>query len=522
MTTSSRTRIGRAALAGALLAVAAAGPARAADLDATPATLGAVYAAAAGGDVIHLQTGDYGTFAGGSKSATVTLVADPGQTATMAVALTGASHLRLQGLTISSAVVEDSQDVDFLADRFTGQATITLGAGAYHAGLRIHASTFDGIDACASCPEGRVTVMGQVGFLPVGVEISGNHFGGGGASDGILVQGGAYGVEIIGNAFADLVQGANTAHVDPIQLDGTRATHIAGNLFTGNDTGIMAPDGAHRELIEHNVFVGRPGGYPWPIVLGSDGGSTVTHNTLVEGACQWDISCGTIRVSDGNAGIASVGTDVSDNVVAAITTENSVLGTEDFNLVTTGGGTGGNDLAGAAVLAGGAAPQSREGFRLAPGSLGTGAADDGTDMGIGDSGYAPPETSIDAGPAARIAQRAATLRFSAEPGASFACRLDGPGPARGTFAPCTSPRVLDGLADGDYVFSVRAVDPGRTPTRPRHSGRSRSRLPPLRRPASRHRTRRRRPRPRPSPPPPPPPPRRRRPRTRGPRSPCAR
>jgi hypothetical protein len=46
--------------------VVIAGPARAADLNATPSTLSSVFASAQGGDVIHLAAGNYGTFNGGS------------------------------------------------------------------------------------------------------------------------------------------------------------------------------------------------------------------------------------------------------------------------------------------------------------------------------------------------------------------------------------------------------------------------------------------------------------------------
>ena len=55
--------------------VAMAGAAPAADLNASPSNLSSVYASAQGGDVIHLASGSYGGFGGGSKSSVVTLVA---------------------------------------------------------------------------------------------------------------------------------------------------------------------------------------------------------------------------------------------------------------------------------------------------------------------------------------------------------------------------------------------------------------------------------------------------------------
>src|SRR5512132_2458163 len=80
-----RRRVGLSlALVAAVAAFPAAAPA--ADLNASPANLGSVFGAAQGGDVIHLAAGSYGTFSGGSKPSTVSLVAAPGAAVTMGVA----------------------------------------------------------------------------------------------------------------------------------------------------------------------------------------------------------------------------------------------------------------------------------------------------------------------------------------------------------------------------------------------------------------------------------------------------
>lgn len=66
-----------------------------------------------------------------------------------------------------------------------------------------------------------------------------------------------------------------------------------------------------------------------------------------------------------------------------------------------------------------------------------------------------PETTLSP---ASIAGSSATFTFSAnEVGSRFSCSLDG-----AAFAPCSSPRRLDGLAEGNHVFRVRATDPGGT------------------------------------------------------------
>jgi hypothetical protein len=70
-----------------------------------------------------------------------------------------------------------------------------------------------------------------------------------------------------------------------------------------------------------------------------------------------------------------------------------------------------------------------------------------------------PDTSLDSGPAGTIDSGNASFAFSSpDLGATFQCRLDGPGGAIGTYGACGSPKDYSSLANGSYVFSVRAVD----------------------------------------------------------------
>ena len=65
-----------------------------------------------------------------------------------------------------------------------------------------------------------------------------------------------------------------------------------------------------------------------------------------------------------------------------------------------------------------------------------------------------PDTTITASPRPLTSATGASFSFvSTEEDTTFACALDG-----AAFAPCTSDVSYDGLADGDYVFSVRATD----------------------------------------------------------------
>jgi hypothetical protein len=338
-----------------------------------------VYAAARGGEVIELATGEYRSFAGGRKPAMVTLRARRGAAVSIAVALDGASNLRFEKLTLTSAKLTRSTRVEFAGNRFTGPALVdTTSRDGDHA-IVFERNRHEGIDVCPACYEGRLTVHGdESNTRPVGVTIRDSFFGRGGDSDGILVS--AYGVRIIGNEFAEIHQGdPDGVHTDAIQLYGQSHTLVDGNYLHGVATGIMAVDGADHDVIEDNVIVTE--GYPWGIVLGGDDGSIVRHNTLLDGACNWNIRCGQLRIGNGNVRPGH-GTVVRDNILGALAlADGSTLAAEDHNLLANpDGGGGAGDLTGVPIFAGGPAPSSHLGFALA-GPLGRRGASDGTDIG---------------------------------------------------------------------------------------------------------------------------------------------
>ncbi len=71
----------------------------------------------------------------------------------------------------------------------------------------------------------------------------------------------------------------------------------------------------------------------------------------------------------------------------------------------------------------------------------------------------PPDTTITSGPSGGTNNASPSFGFSSsESRSTFACKLDGPGTTTGSYAACTSPMGLSGLADGSYTFSVRATD----------------------------------------------------------------
>jgi hypothetical protein len=330
---------------------------------------------AAAGATICLNSGSYGTvtLADVSKSSDVTLRSASGTSASLHPSLHNVRHVRLESLTLSGMYLVDTRDVSIVGNTFTGMSRVDTTQATPNANVLIDSNTFDNITACGTCYEGRLTVRGYSNTQPVGVRITNNHFGNLGGSDGVQVIGGAYGVEIgPGNEFSGFRQAGYAAHVDPIQLYGSSHTVITGNYIHDNNdaSAIMAPDGGTAEQITNNVFVGAA--YFDAIQLGSHTGDLVAHNTIVG-----------MKLAFGNktGQPPSSGNVVRDNVITALQAPSGSVVQEDYNLLPPGGGTGAHDLQGTPTFVGGASPGTMAGFRLAPGSLGTGAASDDTDIG---------------------------------------------------------------------------------------------------------------------------------------------
>ncbi len=103
-----------------------------------------MFASAQGGDVIHLAAGSYGSFSGGSKSSTVTLVAPAGVVASMSPSLDGSvNNLRFDGLTITGLYTNGARNVAFVNSRFTGSVRVDTPANVSNANLVFDHDTFD-------------------------------------------------------------------------------------------------------------------------------------------------------------------------------------------------------------------------------------------------------------------------------------------------------------------------------------------------------------------------------------------
>jgi hypothetical protein len=195
-------------------------------------------------------------------------------------------------------------------------------------------------------------------------------------------MGGAYGVQVLNNEFANLSQsGCDPLHVGGIQLYGGLHAKLIGNYFHDNGDsagGLSMPaDGGDSVYVADNVWVCTCI-YPWSIQAAGTHNGTFVHNTFAGG--------GGIHFYTEQGAVAA-GNVVRDNVFTnpsnGITWDSASAGkwgTQDHNLDSGMSGIG--DITGTAVWTGGSHPTSYAGYHLAPGSPGKSAASDGADMGI--------------------------------------------------------------------------------------------------------------------------------------------
>jgi hypothetical protein len=341
----------------------------------TRAELRSEFAAATPGQTVCLADGRYGTFRAGRKPGTVAVRARPGAHARLALDLDPAVNVRVEGVTVTAAFVGGaSRHVTIAGSRFTGLAVVDVDRMA-DADVVLEGNTHADVDTCPTCRQGRVHVEGDSGE-PSGVVIRGSTFSGGN-SDGVRADG--HGVAIVGNEFTGMRSDEDPFHTDPIQIFGGRRVVIRGNHFHDNRVAapIMMADGGAGNVVEDNVIA--PGGYTWAVIWHSDRGSVIRHNTFADGACENDLPCGLIEVSSKEGSGRGRGTVIRDNVLGGVRTDGSAEFTADHNLSR-------EPLPGPANVTGlptYVGPPSRyDGYRLAPGSLGTGDASDGRDRGI--------------------------------------------------------------------------------------------------------------------------------------------
>ena len=367
----------------------------AANVRATTATFSAVFNAAAGGDVISLAPGNYGSFNGGTKSSMVTIQPDASAGGTQAnvifssANLATAQNITMQNMTIGGGSVGNGNTpalhIHFVGNKFTGSICINT-PGDVNQDTLVDGNSF--INVGQSCTEGRIGVTGnnKSHRVPNGVVISNNLISGSGPSDGVQINGNAYGTVIgPGNEFVGIKEsGCGSVHCDPIQFYGAVNTTITGNYFHGNSTGIMSPDcNGSPMILTNNVFV-TDGEYPDQVVQAGANGDTISHNTFAGGA--------RIRYGNPNGCGLSSNVTVTNNVVTGGFWFSEGQSSGSFNMdyqLIPGGGTGSHTINGSPIYVGGSTPAIRAGYQLAAGSPGGGSASDHTDIGVTITGTQP-------------------------------------------------------------------------------------------------------------------------------------
>jgi hypothetical protein len=348
----------------------------ASDRTATPKTFASVWSQAHGGDRILLASGNYGEFTGGTKSSTVTILPQPGATASMTLSFHGASNIRVEGMRITNlSFTGPTHDVTVAKSAFTGQAVIRADE-MVNANIVLDGNSHPNISVsgCNDCYEGRIQVVGA-GAGPSGVTIKNSVIGPGGDADGLQL--GADGVQVLHNEFVGIKQ-VNEVHTDSLQLYGSRNTVIRGNYFHDFDSAIMAPDNGRNEQITDNAFIGNAGGYVEAIQLGTHVGTLFAHNVAK------NIDIHIHAKTENPAGRDNVARDNvvinGEFVTPAAGCKNCMVAYNLFTRDTQASGT--NTVVGTPVFAGGDNPTTWTGWALASGSPGTGDASDGTNRGI--------------------------------------------------------------------------------------------------------------------------------------------
>ncbi|WP_272472766.1 right-handed parallel beta-helix repeat-containing protein [Baekduia alba] len=418
------------------------GVASATTYHATDSTFASIFASASGGDTIYLADGDYTGFTGATKSSTVTVRPEPGDTPALSLDLDDtASHITFDGFTdLGGWLVNGSDHITI------EHSTLTAPIALYNGATDI---TLDDVvldDLGEATWEGRLSIIDAHG-----VTVENSHFGGNaGCSDGIFLGGGSDDVLIQGNEFEGIQQGSCGAHSDPIQFYGSSDVTVDSNYFHDNSTGLMSPDGAGSPFTwTNNVMVAD--GYAWAVVDGGGVGDVIRHNTIVG---DWTIAVTPDHDDDDPDDVTVTDNVLTDDVYIGTAPSGNV--TRDYNLVP-GGGVGAHTISGTPTFANVAA--GRCAYRLMSSSAGYLAASDSEDMGITGCGpppadTTPPDTTITGGTNGKVSSTSASFTFAAtESGSTFECRLDG-----GSWSTCTSPKSYTSLAAGSHTFDVRATD----------------------------------------------------------------
>lgn len=344
------------------------------DRNATTATFASQVSAATAGQVICLATGNYGTWTGTNKAITVT--AASGATPTMNVNFgSGASGFTLDRMSNMGGIIKDSTNVRIQNSVFT--SPVDVNGGTNTRGIVISHNNFLWTPPASETSNAKIklnqTTTPTTGTLANPAVIVEYNDIQNGDLDGVHIGGGASMI-VRNNRFMNLCDvGVN--HTDGLQFQGGRETLISGNYFYASrdcgTQGLTSFDSGTEGVIFENNVIDIP--RDWGIEIYADKNSIVRHNTVVWHAAPYSVfdhATGNLLFRNKDEDPPGSGTQVYDNV-GWVNFVSPTTGTQHHNIDPS-----------KVTYVGGANPTTHDGFLLANGSVGKGAASDGTDAGI--------------------------------------------------------------------------------------------------------------------------------------------
>jgi len=363
-------------------------------------TVNSALQGASGGQTFCFAAGSYSAIDmyAAHPSSRVTLTPVAGATVTgISFNLNGVSNVNVTGfgptngsssfggILVNNAGQGNSSNLTISYNAMTSNGVQVTNNTLANANIDIAHSTFIGF---ASSGESDRLNIGSDSACPDGITVESNLINGG-ESDGMDIAG-SCDTQILHNLIENVGPESvcNGIHCDGIQTVGDTGTVIAYNWLHNDSDCLLMDDGSNGDSIHDNVCDGTTDGYS--MQFGGAVNLTMTHNTWGGPAGQsilWgaDHSCNPSTNFTYTNNISEDGLpQLNSPTVGGCNTTQGTWGTEDYNLLSGGGGTGPHDINGSPTFTGGSSPSSWAGWALTSGSLGAGNASDGLDRGASD------------------------------------------------------------------------------------------------------------------------------------------
>jgi hypothetical protein len=347
---------------------------------------------AAGGSTICLSSGSAGQIEiyGVAPSSNVTVQPSPGAVVNLDTITVGANTHNItfagfsgiNGVGIGSSGSNCCSNLAFTYDTFTGGSSVR---DVVNSNIVFAHDTFNNINACSNCYEGRIEVVSSNVSQNDGVTIEDSVMSGG-DSDGVQDDG--IGTQILNNVFSNIIESnCGVIHCDAIQTVGATGTVISGNYFYNTTDCFLMDNGGGNITIKNNECGPMAADSSFWIQFGGISGMTFTHNTITA------TTGGSFGTDNGNPSSNVTWTNNIEYSSPSLNPGQSLSGTtnESYNLVKQCGTLcgGSHDIVGSPKFAGGTSPSTWAGFALASGSLGAANASDGLNRGISSFSVTP-------------------------------------------------------------------------------------------------------------------------------------